>query len=693
MAVSPITLNLSRWIFAIALAVAALQPAYAQRAANAQQGDVIVNMRDVDVADVAQQISRITGRTIILDPSVQGTINVTSATPLSPAGVWQLFVTVLRGQGYAVVRNGRAWRVVPQANAAREPANGSAEGRIVTRLIRLRTLSPEAAARIFKPLVATFGSVEAVTNPNAIVVTDYADNVARIASLANTLDRGGVAAEAPGFATIALGEGAATDVAAAIEAIMGGEEGGPRAVADERSNIVLVRGTRAEIAEARRIARTLDRPNGEPTVVRVIRLRYNDAETITQVVGGLIGGDTQANNPVARTLQSGGGTIGDNRLVDGANPLRETTAAAGGLPTLGNNAAFIQDLRDRAGSAAGTASSAIGFSSEDLAIQAAPELNAIVIRGTKSRVAMIETLVADLDVRRPQVMIEAAIVEITGDQSEQLGIQLGLGGAADIPVNTGGTSFSNLGISLRQALGFVGAPAAAVVGEGLNGVIGSRGDFAVLVQALGQSTRANLLSTPSVTTLDNRPAEIVVGQNVPFRTGSFVSQGITTTPFTTIERADVGITLRVVPRIHEGDTVRLEVNQEVSSLTSGVAGAADIVTNRRSIQTTVLADNGQTIVLGGLISDDELETRSQVPVLGDIPILGELFKSRRKSKTRRTLFVFLKPTILRGPADVADISGEKYDRLREAEGALLLDSRLLLEPPQARLPAEIDGIY
>ena len=291
-------------------------------------------------------------------------------------------------------------------------------------------------------------------------------------------------------------------------------------------------------------------------------------------------------------------------------------------------------------------------------------------------------------------MIEAAIVEITGDQSEQLGIQLGLGGAADFPVNSGGTSFSNLGLSLRQALGIVGAPAAAALGvDGISGSIGSRGDFAILVQALGQSSRANLLSTPSITTLDNQPAEIVVGQNVPFRTGSFVSQGITTTPFTTIERADVGITLRVVPRIHEGETVRLEVSQEVSSLVGSVSGAADIITNRRSIQTSVLADDGQTIVLGGLISDDRLEVRSKVPVLGDIPIVGNLFRSRRESETRRTLFVFLKPTILRDPAAVADAAAEKYDELRRAEYINGVDQSLLLEPREIRLPAEIDGVY
>ncbi len=679
--------NVMRWLLTLIVSAALAVPLLAQQP-RADSADVVVNMRDVDIADVAQQISRITGRTIILDPSVNGTINVTSATPLSSAGVWDLFVSVLRGQGYTVVRNGRAWRVVPEAAAVRQPSSGAASGQVVTRLIPLRALSPEAASRIFRPLIAAFGSIEAVTDPNAIVVTDYSDNVARIASLARALDRGN-ATEARGFASITVREGLAVDIASAIEGIMGEEEAGPRAVADERSNIVLIRGTKAEIAEARRIATTLDKPNGEAPVVRVIRLRYNDAETITEIIGNLVGGQATANNPVARTLSN----IGQNRLAEGVNPVRETTSAAGGLPALGQTPAIARDLR-ATGSSANGGPATVGFSSDTLSIQAAPDLNAIVIRGTPTEIVSIEALIADLDIRRPQVMIEAAIVEITGDQSEQLGIQLGLGGAADLPVNSGGTSFSNLGLSLRQALGIAGAPAAAALAfDGASAIVGSRGDFALLVQALGQSTKANLLSTPSVTTLDNKAAEIVVGQNVPFRTGSFVSQGVTATPFTTIERADVGITLRVVPRIHEGETVRLEVSQEVSSIIGAVAGAADIITNRRSIQTSVLADDGQTIVLGGLISDDRTEVRSQVPVLGDIPIVGNLFRSRRESQVRRTLFVFLKPTILRDPASVAAAAAERYDDLRGAEFLNGIDQSLLLEPPQARLPAEIDGIY
>ncbi len=289
-------------------------------------------------------------------------------------------------------------------------------------------------------------------------------------------------------------------------------------------------------------------------------------------------------------------------------------------------------------------------------------------------------------------MIEAAIVEITGDKAEQLGIQFGVNGAAAIGGNASATSFSNLGVSVGSILAAIGAPAGRVIGDGLT-IANSSGDFGVLVQALGQSSKANLLSTPSLTTLDNQAAEIVVGQNVPFRTGSFATDGNSTNPFTTIQRQDVGITLRVVPRVHQGDVIRLDVSQEVSSLVgANVTGAADLVTNRRSIQTTVLADDGQTIVLGGLITDDRQQTRSQVPVVGDVPVLGALFRSKRESQTKRTLFVFLRPTILRDPAAAAAAATAKYYRLQTDEAARD-DVSLLLYPPGRRLAPELPGIY
>ncbi len=683
----------TRWSLTLALSAMLSFPLVAQTipvAAPPPPADVVVNMRDVDIADVAQQISRITGRTIILDPAVKGTVNVASATPLSPAGVWELFVSVLRGQGFAVTRNGRAWRVLPQATAVREPANGAATGRVITRMVRLRNVSPEAAARIFRPLVAAFGSIESVTNPNAIIVTDYADNVARVEGLARSLDGGG---SGKGFDTITLRYASAKDVAAAIQGIMGedkADSGGPKAIADERSNIVLVRGDVRALAEARRVARLLDRPSGTAPVTRVFRLRFNDAEAVTKILRGLMGGQSQANNPIASTLSPSTRKGTGSGSTSGRSA---TTSNGGGTLSVPPGGISADSLAGKVISAASGGSDS-GFATDDLAVEPAPELNAIVVRGSPAAIAALEPLISQLDVRRPQVMIEAAIVEITGDRSEQFGIQLGLGAAADGVTNSAGTSFSNLGLSLRQVLAFIGAPAAAgLANDGFTGNFGSKGDFSVLIQALGQSTRANLLSTPSVTTLDNEMAEIVVGQNVPFRTGSYATDGNTTTPFTTIERSDVGITLRVVPRVHDGDTVRLEVSQEVSSLIGSVAGAADLITNRRSIQTTVLADDGQTIVLGGLISDDQIRTKSQVPILGSIPIIGEAFKSHRDSKTRRTLFVFLKPTILRDSKSVAAVAASKYDRVRDAEKKLQDEPSLLLEPPQPRLPVEIDGIY
>lgn len=675
---------------------------------------VVVNLRDVDIADVAQQVSRITGRTIILDPAVKGTVTVVSTRPLGVEGVWQLFTAVLRGQGFAVVRNGRAWRIIPQANAAREPSNGSTSGRIVTRMIRLDRVEPDAALRVLKPLVANFGSIEMVANPKAIVVTDYADNVERIAALAHALDRNGGA----GFDTISLHYASAKDVAAAIQGMVGeGDNAAPHAVADTRSNSVLVRGDASLIAQARHVAETLDHPGGAAPTTRVFRLRYNDAESVTAVLRGLMGDQGSANNPVARTLAGQSGSSNRSGLgqsssfgsssfgssspglsglgSNGAASLGSNPAVGSGNGVSGLGSASAMNPRQVNGTSGVSSAGQGGFATADLAVEPAPELNAIVVRGTPGAIRQIETLITQLDVRRPQVMIEAAIVEINGDLSEQLGVQLGTGSAANGVTNTAGTSFSNLGISLGQILAAVGSPAAVgLSSSGLTADLGRAGSFRVLIQALSQSTHANLLSTPSITTLDNEPAEIVVGQNVPFITGSYTSAvGSTATPFTTIERADVGITLRIVPRIHEGDTVRLEVSQEASSIAPAVAGAADIVTNRRSIQTTVLADDGQTIVLGGLISDDRIRSNSQVPILGSIPILGNLFKSRTEQKNRRTLFVFLKPTILRDPADVSAAAAAKFERVRNAEKDLKDQPSLLLEPPVARLPIEINGIY
>lgn len=672
-------------------------PAAAQPAPVA---DVVVNMRGVEIADVAEQISRITGRTLVLDPAVKGVVTVTSAEPLSPDGAWDLFQSVLRVHGFAAVRSGRAWRIIPQANAIRDTtAGGRGSGQEVgTRLLRLRNAPSDAVARVLRPLVASFGSVEALTNPNAVAVTDYADNLRRIEGIVRSLDGGGGAA----IESIPLRYASAREAAAAIQAVLGdpAQAGGARVAADERSNTLLLRGEPNALAEARRILRTIDRPGGATPVTRLFRLANGDAEAVTEVIRGVLGQQTGTANPVARSLAS-------TRNAFGTRPVGSTTngaigigsGVASGLAGIGGDAAAALAAAQGTGGiaavgGAGGSTTPAAVSTPDLTIQPAPELNAIVVRGTPAAVAAIEPLIADLDVRRPQVLIEAAIVEITGENAEALGIQLGLGAAAINAGSGGATSFGLLGLPLRSILATLGVPAAgATLSEGVSGNIRVSNDFSILVQALGSSTRANLLSTPSLTTLDNEAAEIVVGQNVPFRTGSYATDGNTTTPFTTIERQDVGITLRVIPRVHQGNVVRLEVAQEVSSLVGAVTGAADLITNRRSIQTTVLADDGQTIVLGGLITDDRQQVRSQVPVLGSIPVLGEAFKARRESQTKRTLFVFLKPTILRDQAAATTVTTGKYARLRGEEAALQDRGSLLLNPPGPRLTMEIEGVY
>lgn len=679
-------------LLALCMGATALQPLVAQ---TAPAGDIVVNMRGVEIADVAEQISRLTGRTLILDPTVKGQVTVTSAEPLSSAGVWTLFQSVLRANGFAAVRSGSAWRIVPAANAVRDGgARGGAQS-LTTRMVRLSNVPAADAARIVRPLVASFGSVEPLTSPNAIVVTDYADNVARIEALARSLDGGGGSS----FATIPLQNGNASDVAQAMQGVLGDAAGGTgaRVAADPRSNTVVVRGTPSAVAEARRIAQALDAPGGATPVTRVFRLDHADAESVTEVLRGVLGQEASASNPVARSLsprsRTGGGanspTSALSNLIRGNSAAQAAAAASTSEGLTGGTAGGGAPMGEQVATPQ-------GFATPDVTVQPAPDINALVVRGTPAAVAQIERLIPDLDVRRPQVLIEAAIAEIVGDEGEQLAVQLGTSGVALTGFEGAGTSFQGPGssASLFGILQALGVPAVGQLGNGFTGNIGIGDSFSILVQALGTSSKANLLSTPQITTLDNKLGEIVVAQEVPFVTGSILTNTTNANPYTSIERKDVGITLRVLPRINAGDTIRLEVAQEASSIApTQLAAAADIITNKRSINTTVLAENGQTIVLGGLTADDYNQLKSQVPLLGDIPVLGELFKSRQERRTKRTLFIFLKPTILRDGRAAATETQARYDRLRTDEGTLRDKRSLLLHPPRPRLSVEIDGIY
>ena len=631
----------------------------------------VINLREADIQTLSEQVSEITGRSLILDPNVSGVVTVISTQPLDANGVWELYQSVLSVQGYAALPSGNLWRVVPRA-AIREGGgvlNESTDAGkldVITRLVPLQNFPATTAVGALRPLVAASGYIEAVADTNTLVITDTSENVRRIESIARALDTDN---EQDVF-TIRIQNADATEVGAAIQSILGsrpddagGSSGQERVTVDARSNLLILNATPETFAMVERIVADLDVP-GSPVasivpVTRLYNLRFADATSLAEVLNGLVGSGATVSNPIAQSMQ-----------VSDPDTGAETADADVRLvaPPVGS------------------------FAEEDITIQPVVESNAIVVRARLEVQADLAALIQQLDQRRPQVLIEAAIVEVSGDVAENLGVQLGFGSAAP-PGGFAATSFSDGGVSLRNVLSLLGAPAAIGVAQaGVSIGLSRQDEFGLLLQALGQSTRANLLSTPSITTLDNQAAEIIVGQNVPFRTGSFTTQGSTQS---TIERRDVGITMRVVPRVNQGDVVQLDITQEVSSLTnSTVAGAADLVTNRRSIKTTVLADNGGTIVLGGLITDNRQTRRSQVPGLGQLPVLGGLFRSNAESASKQTLFVFLRPTILRTRTDISSVSQNRFQRLKAIEAAPADRGSLLAGPkPVRRLPVEIDGLY
>jgi len=643
-----------RHIAAFALAVLLMLPAPVRA-----QETFVINLRDADISLLVEQISEITGRTLVLDPGLVGEVTVVSAEALDKEGVWSLFQSILRVRGFVAVQAGSIWQVIPEAeartasgpNLGEEVIAGSQD--FVTEMLRLNRLPSAEAVRVLRPLVAESGYIEAVEDPNGVVITDTRANVDRIMAIARSFDGDALVRSE----VLRFRSADAVTVGSAILEVLGQAGTGARLSVDAGSNLLLVRGTPEDIAEIRSLAIAMDvAPRKDPreaVATTVFNLQYGDAQIIADIIKGTVGDATDITNAVAADVgaQSAEATS-DGQFV----PLNRVVAP------------------------------------DAVNITASVETNSIVVRGTAAQVQEVGQLVHALDVRRPQVMIEAAIVEVSGEVAERLGVQLGLG--PNVPNGAiAASNFSNGGgVSLGSVLAAVGVPAGSALSTGLT--LGAGGnDFGILVQALSQSTSARLLSTPSVTTLDNEPATIVVGQNVPFRTGSFATDGNTATPFTTIERRDVGITMNVVPRITAGGVVQLVIEQEISSLTNAnVEGAADLVTNRRVINTTVMADNRGTVVLGGLITDDRINGSSKVPGLGDLPVVGELFKSRNARNTQRTLFVFLRPTILRSREDITEASSRRFNRLKAAD-ATQQPRTILKKQEVQQLPLEIQGLY
>ena len=614
----------------------------------------ILNVKDADIRALIAQVASITGQNYVIDPKVKGkNVTVISSTPMTSDEIYNLFLSVLKVHGYAAVQTGSIIKIVPSITAKQEGDSlsdgvgesiaGSAPNAdiiatsdgLVTRILRVDNVAAAQLVPILRPLVPQYGHLAAYPDTNVIIITDSAANIERITGIIKQIDR----ASDEQVDVVTLEHATAQDVVSIVSNLRSraapkaqGEGGGSvQLVADERTNSVLISGEVAARKRTKQLIQRLDTPLETIGNTQVVYLRYANATDMADLLNGLSGSLPTAN-------PSGGAT------GQGVRPNQPTV---------------------------------------DVNIQADEGTNALVVTAAPDEMRALQNVIRQLDIRRAQVLIEAAIVEVTGDDAEALGVQwVFRDGGDNVPAAI--TNFSNVGVSAGQAVGLAlnddeSALASALSGVGSGATIGlgrfrdSGLSFATLIQAFSNNSRANLLSTPSIVTLDNEEAEIVVGQNVPFRTGSFTNSGSGgDNPFTTIEREDVGLTLRVTPQISEGNVVRLDIEQEVSAVLPAVAGvdSADLITSQRSIKTIALADDNQTIVLGGLIQDDITRNEGKVPLLGDLPVVGRLFRSESASTTKRNLLVFLRPTILRDESALADISNRKYERIRKAQLAL-----------------------
>ncbi|MBC3384429.1 type II secretion system secretin GspD [Pseudomonas sp. SWRI179] len=582
-------------------------------------------MNNAELRDVVEEFSAILGKTVVLDPRVSGRITVMSREALDREGVRRLFYSVLDAHNFTVIDEGERILITPvsdaKTRAAIADAKNATPSQFVTRVLDLQSSIAADVAGLIRPLVSANGYVGPSVSSNALVVTDTAANVQRLADVVRQLDSG----RNRNHVAVRLRHAQAGDIAPLMEASVGKREGDMAGVviADARSNRLVIIGPPTVRQRLVDLARSLDVPAAaSQDNARVIRLRHSDAKQLAEVLEG-VGQD------------------------------KKTTPALAGQRDIAATRPFM--------------------------IKADESQNALVLIAEPAQIRIIENIVRELDQPRAQVLIHAAIVEVSGDITEALGVQWGLDrGSATGFINFPGTDIpiiGNLNLSELDK-----GPEGAILRLG-----GDR--FSALISALASNTHSNLLSTPSLLTLDNQEAEIIVGQNVPFKTGSYATSGNgADNPFTTVERKDVGISLKVKPYINEGSTLRLEVEQEVSDIAPSVSGvdSSDLITNKRALKSTILADDGEIIVIGGLIRDSVRTQQSGVPLLRSIPYLGALFRWNRDTQTKSNLMVFLRPTIVRSNEDLAEVSRQRYDALRELSKPGSRKNNSLLLPRDAR---------
>tara|TARA_R110000868_G_scaffold124025_5_gene328106 strand:- start:8857 stop:10797 length:1941 start_codon:yes stop_codon:yes gene_type:complete len=624
----------------------------------AEAQDSVVNFNQADIQTVIDDVSAVTGHTFIVDPSVRGRVTITSQIPLTADEYFQVFLSTMRVHGYVVVPTASgAYQIVPDQAGARSvsPVNAEIRGdQYATRVIHLQHASAQDALGVLRPIIHPQGSVNAAPGSNALVVVDFAENMQRIRDVVRDLDR-----DTSVYEMVELQNASASEMSLIVQrsnnsggAGEGQTRSGVTVASLSSSNTLLLRGTASAVRDMATLIRRVDAASVSNQGFRVVYLNNADGEMLLPILEEMV-----------------------DAMSEGAPGERRPTVAHH-VPT-----------------------------------------NALVINASIDIQRELERVIRQLDVRRPQVLVEGIIVEISDSAARELGVQMMLAGGDDSTTPLALTRYSSANPDLLALAGAVAVPGDStdtVVGElrdaalasllgvrggaiGLGGQLGNGGLFGLVLNAVENDINSNVLATPSILAMDNEEASFISGQEIPITTGETLGNN-NSNPFRTIEREEVGVKLLVRPQITEGGTVRLYIEQEVSSVAGTVVGdSTDLVTNKRRVTTTVLADNGEIIVLGGLIQQDDDVDNSQVPVLGDMPGIGSLFRSRSRTTHRTNLMIFIRPTIIRSAADMRAVTDGRYDyitreqRLSHPDGASSLEALMsMMDATSTRTPEAED---
>ncbi|PUA20206.1 type II secretion system secretin GspD [Glaciimonas sp. PCH181] len=662
------------------------QPSLAANGDDNARGQAVMNFVGADIVSVIKAVGLYTNTTFIVDPRVKGTINLVSEKPLTKADAFALLASTLRLQGYAVVRGDGFAKVVPEVDAKLQlPASSNVPikgDQIATRIFSLNYESANNILPILRPLISPNNTINVNPGNNTLVVTDYAENLQRLGKMIAALDVPAVS----DLDVIPIRYAVASDIAVMVSKLLdtgatasaggGASDGRIVILADSRTNSVILRAPssgRANLAKS--LIAKLDQPTAQVGNVHVVYLRNADAVKLARTLRNMVTLETSATIASASTAAPNSGSNSGGMLQ---------TSTGGSTSAITANSGTSSQATDAHGA---------GF------IQADETTNTLIITASEPVYRNLRGVIDQLDTRRAQVYVEALIVEVTDTLTAQLGVQwLGLSGNSSSAYRVGGgTSFGTGGDNIvNQALSLSASTATAVPPSngltiGIFRQIAGKIGLGALAHALDGKDGSSVLSMPNLLTLDNEEAKIIVGQNVPFITGSYVpnSGGAAQNPFQTIERKDVGVALRVKPHISEGGTVRMEISQEVSSVDpTSLTNAAGLTTNKRSLDTNVVMEDGEIIVLGGLIGDNKSGSVQKVPLLGDLPFIGNFFKYQSGSRAKTNLMIFLRPTVIRNKDQSGTVVANRYDYMRQAQISAEPEKSLLKDFGSAVVPTQ-----